>query len=138
VCWYDSDALSATFRTRGLLVRARPGSGTGGGDPDLNGETTRLHDRRPPALGDLDSSWRPRAACRAVEGDLFFPADGERGLAKRRRERAAKAVCVGCPVREECASYAISTREPHGVWGGLSERERERIWRDLDHSPYAS
>jgi WhiB family transcriptional regulator, redox-sensing transcriptional regulator len=35
-------------------------------------------------------------------------------------------------VREECAAYAISTREPHGVWGGLSEHERERIWRGLD------
>jgi WhiB family transcriptional regulator, redox-sensing transcriptional regulator len=108
------------------------------GDPELNGETFELPDRRPPAQSDLDASWRLHAACRAVEGDLFFAADGERGLAKRRRERAAKAICVGCPVREECASYAIATREPHGVWGGLSERERERIWRGLDHSPYAS
>jgi WhiB family transcriptional regulator, redox-sensing transcriptional regulator len=38
-------------------------------------------------------------------------------------------------VREECAGYAIAAREPHGVWGGLSEQERERIWRGLDHTP---
>jgi WhiB family transcriptional regulator, redox-sensing transcriptional regulator len=101
----------------------------------LNGEISRLHDRRHQACSDLDASWRLRAACRAVEGDLFFAADGERGLAKRRRERAAKAICVGCPVREECAGYALTTREPHGVWGGLSEQERERIWRGMDHSP---
>ena len=101
----------------------------------LNGETTRLHDRRHGRHSELDGSWRLRAACRAVEGDLFFAADGERGLAKRRRERAAKAICLGCPVREECAGYAIAAREPHGVWGGLSEHERERIWRGLDHTP---
>lgn len=117
---------------------ARPDPDGRGGDSELNGETTRPHDRRPLAYGGEDSSWRLRAACRAAEGDLFFAADGERGLAKRRRERAAKAVCVACPVREECAGYAIATREPHGVWGGLSERERERIWRGLDAPPRAS
>ena len=101
----------------------------------MNGEISRLHDRRYRPRSDLDASWRVRAACRAVEGDLFFAADGERGLAKRRRERAAKAICVGCPVREECAGYALAAREPHGVWGGLSEQERERIWRSMDHSP---
>ena len=133
VCWYDSDALSATFRdARGPLAPARRDPPSEGGDSGLNGETSRLHDRRPLQLGDLDSGWRLRAACRAAEGDLFFAADGERGLAKRRRERAAKAICLGCPVREECAAHAISTREPHGVWGGLSEHERERIWRGLD------
>ena len=73
-----------------------------------------------------------RAACRNTDRDLFFSPDGERGLAKRRRERAAKAVCVTCPVQDECAAYAIANREPHGVWGGLSEGERERIWRSME------
>jgi hypothetical protein len=31
-------------------------------------------------------------------------------------------------VRSECADYAIRAREPYGVWGGLTEEERERIY----------
>jgi len=76
-------------------------------------------------------SWRLWAACRQADRDLFFSPDGERGLAKRRRERAAKAICASCPVREDCAFYAIGNHERYGVWGGLSEHERELIWRDL-------
>jgi WhiB family redox-sensing transcriptional regulator len=95
-------------------------------------EIREPRDRGPRAIEDQFSSWRVRAACHGVDGELFFAADGERGLAKRRRERAAKAVCVGCPVREDCAGYALANREPHGVWGGLSEGDRERIWRATD------
>ncbi len=77
-------------------------------------------------------SWRLWAACRKTGGELFFSPDGERGSTKRRRERAAKAVCAICPVREDCAAYAIGNHERYGVWGGLSEHERELIWRDLE------
>ncbi|MFC4560440.1 WhiB family transcriptional regulator [Nocardiopsis mangrovi] len=45
------------------------------------------------------------------EPDLFFaeaPADVE----------AAKAVCLACPVREQCLADALERREPWGVWGG--------------------
>lgn len=101
-------------------------------------ELREPRDRGPRGIEDQFSSWRVRAACRSVDGDLFFAADGERGLAKRRRERAAKAVCVGCPVREDCAGYALANREPHGVWGGLSEGDRERIWRAMDGGVTAS
>jgi WhiB family redox-sensing transcriptional regulator len=77
-------------------------------------------------------SWRLWAACRQADRDLFFSPDGERGSAKRRRERAAKAICGTCQVRESCAEYAVGNHERYGVWGGLSEHERELIWRDLD------
>jgi hypothetical protein len=32
----------------------------------------------------------------------------------------------------ECADYAIRAREPFGVWGGLSEDDREAIYRKID------
>jgi len=32
-------------------------------------------------------------------------------------------------VRTECASHALAVREPYGVWGGLSEEDREVIYR---------
>ncbi|HEX5769413.1 MAG TPA: WhiB family transcriptional regulator [Nocardioidaceae bacterium] len=49
--------------------------------------------------------------CRRENPELFFaesPADVE----------AAKALCLGCPVRTECLAGALDRREPWGVWGG--------------------
>mgnify|MGYP002753500384 CR=1 FL=1 len=33
-----------------------------------------------------------------------------------------------CPVLEECRDHALSTREPYGVWGGMSEEERRAYY----------
>lgn len=35
----------------------------------------------------------------------------------------AKEICAVCPVLEECREYALAHSD-HGVWGGMSERER--------------
>ena len=43
------------------------------------------------------------------------------------REASAKEVCMRCPVRTECAAHALAVREPYGVWGGLTEDEREEL-----------
>lgn len=32
-----------------------------------------------------------------------------------------------CPVRAQCAAHALAVREPYGVWGGLTEDEREEL-----------
>jgi WhiB family transcriptional regulator, redox-sensing transcriptional regulator len=77
-------------------------------------------------------SWRELARCRDLDASLFFSPEGERGRARRAREGAAKALCAACVVRQACARYAIANREPFGVWGGLSERDREAIWRRMD------
>ncbi|WP_129841881.1 WhiB family transcriptional regulator [Streptomyces sp. RFCAC02] len=83
--------------------------------------------------------WQLLAACRGVDSSLFFHPEGERGAARTSREEAAKEVCMRCPVRSECAAHALSVREPYGVWGGLTEDEREellgRARRDLVRSP---
>ena len=66
--------------------------------------------------------------CRQVDPDLWFPP-------KSGSTREAKRICNGyrgqggCPVRLECAAWALKNREPHGVWGGLSELDRRRILR---------
>ena len=52
----------------------------------------------------------------------YFPARGQ-------SLEPARDVCRGCLVRDECAAYAIDTGQGHGVWGGLSERERRRLRR---------
>ena len=73
---------------------------------------------------DANLSWYERALCAEVGGELFFPEKGESD-----KTRSAKAVCNRCDVRPECLSYALSLGPIQGVWGGLTEREREKARR---------
>jgi len=67
-------------------------------------------------------AWRSAAACRDADTAIFFPAtDADAG--------PARAVCAGCPVQQACLDFALSTRQNHGVWGGLTETERRRLRR---------
>jgi WhiB family redox-sensing transcriptional regulator len=70
--------------------------------------------------------WQLHAACRGLPSDVFFHPDNERGPARAARDEAAKAVCARCPVRLDCRAHALEVREPYGVWGGMSEDERDR------------
>ena len=74
--------------------------------------------------------WRDEAACRAEDTTVFFaPSYFEKRWEKNAREAKAKALCVRCPVAAPCLEYALATREPHGVWGGLNETERRQLLR---------
>ena len=59
--------------------------------------------------------------------DLFYPENPSADVQK------AKAICNGafdgviCPKRAECRHFAIEHRESHGVWGGMSERDRRKV-----------
>ncbi|MFJ7305631.1 WhiB family transcriptional regulator [Streptomyces sp. NPDC099088] len=65
--------------------------------------------------------WSERGKCHTVNpDDLFVP-----GVAQNH----AKTVCYGCPVRTECLTYALDQRIEHGVWGGMTERERRALLR---------
>jgi WhiB family transcriptional regulator, redox-sensing transcriptional regulator len=64
--------------------------------------------------------WQRRGACRGRESDVFIIARGQTG-------GAARAICLTCPVRQECLEYALAHPEVDGVWGGTSGRERQRI-----------
>lgn len=70
--------------------------------------------------------WQLYAHCRGRD-DLFFHPHGEREPARGQREQAAKALCASCPVRPECAEHALEMAEPYGVWGGVTETEREAL-----------
>lgn len=80
--------------------------------------------------------WQEHGACRDADPLLFFHPQNERGSSRIRRDRAAKRICAGCDVRMECADYAVRAREPYGVWGGLSEEDREHIYARLDSRHY--
>jgi WhiB family transcriptional regulator, redox-sensing transcriptional regulator len=74
-------------------------------------------------LGDPDAvAWVADAVCAQTDPDAFFPERGE-------STALAKATCVGCPVRAECLAWALDQHEVHGVWGGLSPRERRALLR---------
>lgn len=72
--------------------------------------------------------WQFDGLCRALSPEMFFHPEGERGSARRIRDRAAKEVCGRCPVMQQCREHAISVREPYGVWGGMSEDERLALY----------
>lgn len=71
-----------------------------------------------------DLSWRDLGACAGAELTLFYPEPDDRLTI-----RTAKAICDSCDVQDRCRRHAMDAREPAGVWGGLDERERRRIWR---------
>jgi WhiB family redox-sensing transcriptional regulator len=93
--------------------------------------------RLPGTLADA-WDWQLRGACRGRDSSQFFRPDDEPGPAHTHRESDAKALCATCPVRPECAAHALVTREPYGVGGGFSSRERMRLlaigWEDLANS----
>jgi WhiB family redox-sensing transcriptional regulator len=82
---------------------------------------------RPAATG-----WREEAACRPADPELFFPI-GSVGQAKAEILRA-KAVCAACPVRRPCLTYALTTGQEFGIWGGRDENERRLLHRQQRES----
>ncbi|MFL6144335.1 MAG: WhiB family transcriptional regulator [Labedaea sp.] len=74
-------------------------------------------------LGSPDETgWMAQGLCAQTDPDAFFPGKGD-------SLTPARTVCVACPVRAECAAYAVAHDERFGIWGGLSERERRVIRR---------
>ena len=83
--------------------------------------------RLPGPIADI-WEWQLQGACRAADPVLFFHPVGERGPRRTRRDEAARAVCAGCPVLGQCRDHALAVREPYGVWGGLTEDDREAVY----------
>jgi WhiB family transcriptional regulator, redox-sensing transcriptional regulator len=66
-------------------------------------------------------AWHSDAACAAVHTSTFFPEKG--GSTK-----PARAMCAGCPVREECLDEALADESlDHGIRAGLSASERQLL-----------
>lgn len=92
------------------------------------------HDDAPFDLADFDTVVRPRLGAWAEEGacrehpdpDIWFPTSKDEDHPDTRR---AKAICRRCPVQADCLRYALEAGEEFGIWGGESERARDRIRR---------
>lgn len=71
--------------------------------------------------------WMDDAACNGMDGNTFFPERGENN-----KLASAKAICSRCLVKDECLNFALENDIYHGVWGGMSGVERQRVrikWR---------
>ena len=74
---------------------------------------------------DLDIPNLPGAACKGHE-----PASDFHPTARKTNVDKARAICGGCPVKQECLDWVtarerrLGVTEP-GVWGGLTEWERK-------------
>jgi WhiB family transcriptional regulator, redox-sensing transcriptional regulator len=75
--------------------------------------------------------WWDLAACQTADPELFFPVTAT-GSARADIARA-KALCATCRIRQKCLDYALDTRQPHGVWGGRTEEERQQIIAAQQH-----
>jgi WhiB family redox-sensing transcriptional regulator len=80
-----------------------------------------------------EGDWTSLAACRDKDPELFFPVSDMGPGARQVTE--AKAVCAGCPVRSECLTYALEDGLDHGIFGGLTERDRRELTRKREHQP---
>lgn len=80
-----------------------------------------------------DYSWRYKARCKGEDTDIFFPPRDKEQY--KLIANQAKNFCFGenrknyCPVQKDCLWEAINRDEPHGIWGGLSHRERNALIR---------
>ena len=89
----------------------------------------------------IAGDWWQQAGCRDADPDLFAYDPTTDPLATA---EAAKAVCAGCPVTDDCLGFALGTmrasQDLTGIYGGLTpaERasrrppERPRPWRRHD------
>lgn len=60
-------------------------------------------------------------------GDIFISKNGN---FSRARAAAARKLCWQCPVRQECATWAVENGEKNGIWGGFTPHERARFYMD--------
>ena len=72
----------------------------------------------------VEHEWQEQALCAETDPEAFFPEKGG-------STREAKRICKACAVRDECLEYALEHDERFGIWGGLSERERRRLKRQI-------
>jgi WhiB family redox-sensing transcriptional regulator len=75
-------------------------------------------------MAERNDSWYHLAACRGMATAWFFP---DRAYPDPEAVAEVKAVCERCPVRARC--LATGRQEMHGIWGGLTVRERRAASR---------
>lgn len=102
------------------------------------------------ALGPDSPFWTPaapsfpNAVCLQEYPDIWFPRwatpDDPHGSSNAfidAADRAAVDACFDCPHMIDCADYAVANRIEYGIWGGLTEDDRQAIWAQEDQEAVA-
>lgn len=63
-----------------------------------------------------------KGSCKGNPTDWWFPLVYDKETIATTKQ--AIAICGECPIKEPCLSYALRN-EGFGIWGGMTERERE-------------
>lgn len=69
---------------------------------------------------------KTRISCRESDPDAWFP-DDDNPLGNK--YTLPKRLCAKCPVKDPCLEFALVNEEHHGLWGGLTPRERQALRR---------
>ncbi|MGB5951095.1 MAG: WhiB family transcriptional regulator [Ornithinimicrobium sp.] len=77
----------------------------------------------PPPITD-QYSWQESGLCRRLDPEMFF-LESERGPNRATKEAAAKQICARCPVVAACREHGLQAQESYGIWGGLTQSERQ-------------
>jgi hypothetical protein len=124
----DGEALKDVARSLGMEAFALANRFRAAGYMPT-GETERDYRRRlmkehlKTKLLTYREPWMVDAVCVQTDPDSFFPEVGESSA-------YAKRICQGCSVREVCLEWALERKEPFGVLGGLSERDRRKLLKE--------
>ncbi len=71
--------------------------------------------------------WQMQAFAEASTRPCSSTLTANGARARAQREMRAKEMCRSCPVIAQCRTHALAVGEPYGIWGGLSESERELL-----------
>lgn len=72
---------------------------------------------------DAGERWLDRAACRDHDPELWFPVGDN---SDNPAIEQAKTICRACPVLTACAAWVTANPQDHGIWAGLTPKERRR------------
>ncbi len=71
--------------------------------------------------------WRDEAKCKGFSASVFFP---DHRILNEARWDIPRAICLQCPVSEECLAMVLvyeSTDDRWGMFGGLTPAERREV-----------
>ncbi len=57
--------------------------------------------------------------------DMFFI--DEQDPLQKEKIKTSRKLCEMCPIKMKCLEYALEANETHGIWGGLTYKERKRL-----------
>lgn len=72
-------------------------------------------------------SWRESARCAQSDPEVWFPEKGGQPF-------TAKRICLSCPVRVDCLTWAMEN-PVEGVWGGTTLPERRALAKGRKYDP---